>query len=172
MKCMPCFTLAVLVFLTACSPKAGDSTAVNPASEEAIELPAVETVDGVTTVRIDGNDRMKFTLTEFSVQSGDTVRIIFTNKGKLPVATMGHNVVVLKQGVDGNAYAGKAALARDMDFIPESEAGSVLAHTKLLGSGESDTIEFVATEPGEYEYLCSFPAHCFAGMRGMMTVTE
>jgi azurin len=113
---------------------------------------------------------MQFTLTEFTVKAGDTVRVVFANMGRMPKAAMGHNVVFLNQDVDANAYAAKAALARDTDFIPTSEAASVLAHTKLLGPEESDTIEFVAPAAGEYPYICSFPAHCFAGMRGVMTV--
>ncbi|MEC7281083.1 MAG: plastocyanin/azurin family copper-binding protein, partial [Verrucomicrobiota bacterium] len=40
-----------------------------------------------------------------------------------------------------------------------------------LGPGENDTIEFTAPAlSGDYEFLCSFPAHLFAGMRGVMTV--
>ncbi|HAV13426.1 MAG TPA: Azurin [Opitutae bacterium] len=167
---LPLFTVFLV---TACGPQPSEGTGSSAESVQATaEKPTVETVEGVTTVRIDGNDRMQFTLTEFTVKAGDTVRIIFENKGRMPKTAMGHNVVVLKKGVDANAYAGKAALARDTDFIPASEADSVIAHTKLLGPEESDTIEFTAPEPGDYVYLCSFPAHCFAGMRGIMTVKE
>ncbi|MGJ8638052.1 MAG: plastocyanin/azurin family copper-binding protein [Opitutaceae bacterium] len=171
MKYFQVLSLLSLAFLSACSPKASDDASLGKAElETAAALPAIEMVEGVTIVRIDGNDRMQFTVTEFAVKTGDTVRIIFTNKGNMPKTAMGHNVVVLKKDVDGNAFAGKAALARDTDFIPLSEAGSIVAHTKLLGPDESDTIEFVAPAPGKYEFLCSFPAHCFAGMRGVMTI--
>lgn len=165
------FILALLV-LSACGPKSSEEvTGLTNESATVSREPVVVTVDGVTTVRIEGNDRMQFSLTEFSVKAGDTVRIVFENKGRMPKTAMGHNIVVLNLKVDANAYAGKAAMARDTDFIPSSEAESVIAHTKLLGPDESDTIEFVASEAGEYVYLCSFPAHCFAGMRGVMTVT-
>lgn len=164
-------SIVTLLVLSACAPKSTEEVdSSKDVSLEAPTKPAVETVNGVTTVRIEGNDRMQYTLTEFSVKSGDTVRIIFENTGQSAKAVMGHNVVVLKQAVNANAYASKAALARDADFIPSSEAESVIAYTKLLGPDESDTIEFVAPEPGEYVYLCSFPAHCYAGMRGVMTV--
>jgi len=159
------------LLIAGCSPKpAEDPSAAKLTAVESATLSPVETVDGVTTVRIAGTDRMQFTLKEFTVRSGDTVRIVFTNTGRMPVIAMGHNVVFLNKGVDANAYAGKSALARDTDFIPESEAASVLAYTKLLGPDEIDTIEFIAPAPGDYAYICSFPAHCFAGMRGLMTV--
>ena len=173
MKCVILSSILALLALSACAPKSSEEVASSKAeSSKVTAKPAVETVNGVTTVRIEGNDRMQYTLTEFSVKAGDTVRIVFENTGQSAKAVMGHNVVVLKQAVNANAYAGKAAMARDTDFIPASEAESVIAHTKLLGPDESDTIEFVAPAPGEYVYLCSFPAHCFAGMRGVMTVIE
>ena len=160
------------LLIAGCGPKPDeDASSAKSAAVESAILSPVETVNGVTTVRIAGNDRMQFTLKEFTVRSGDTVRIFFTNTGRMPVNAMGHNVVFLNQGVDANAYAGKSALARDTDFIPESEAASVFAYTKLLGPDEIDTIEFIAPAPGDYTYICSFPAHCFAGMRGLMTVT-
>ena len=60
-------------------------------------------------------------------------------------------------------------LSRVTRYAPED--ATILVPGKLLGSGESDTIEFTAPNTsGDYEFLCSFPAHLFAGMRGVMTV--
>lgn len=82
---------------------------------------------------------------------------------------MGHNLVVLKQGTDLKAFAELAATAAATDYIPEAEQGNVIAHTKVIGGGESDTIEFTITEAGTYEFLCSFPGH-YAMMRGTIIV--
>lgn len=161
--------MVALVCCLGCQPKQGDDAA----SQGNSPVPAssrVEIVDGVTVVYFTGNDRMRFSLTEFTVKTGQPVRIIFENTGEMPKTAMGHNVVLLKQGVDANAYATTASRARDTDFIPKSEADSVIAYTNLLGPGEKDTIEFVAPAPGDYVYICTFPAHCFAGMRGVMRV--
>ena len=46
----------------------------------------------------------------------------------------------------------------------------MLIHTKLLGPGEEDTISFTPLAPGVYEYVCTFPGHTAAGMRGQITV--
>jgi azurin len=47
----------------------------------------------------------------------------------------------------------------------------VLAKTKLLGPGDSDSVTFSApAAPGNYTYLCTFPEHYAAGMKGVMTV--
>ena len=82
---------------------------------------------------------------------------------------MGHNFVALKQGTDLNAFAQKAMTAKDNDYIPKSESASVIAHTKLIGGGESDTIEFTIAEKGTYDYICSFPGH-FSMMKGKLIV--
>ncbi|MDQ5977348.1 MAG: hypothetical protein QG602_320, partial [Verrucomicrobiota bacterium] len=44
-------------------------------------------------------------------------------------------------------------------------------HTKLLGPKQSEEIVFTApAEAGEYPFICSFPAHFIAGMKGVMVV--
>lgn len=131
----------------------------------------VSVVDGVTVLEMTGNDRMKFNLETFTVPAGSPVKLVFSNVGKMPMSAMGHNVVFLKENTDENAFAAASAKARDNDFIPLGMKDQILANTKMLGPGESDTIEFTAPfEAGEYVFLCSFPAHMFAGMRGIMVV--
>lgn len=47
----------------------------------------------------------------------------------------------------------------------------VLFHTEMVGGGETTEVTFTAPdEPGEYEYLCSFPGHYAAGMKGFLVV--
>ena len=131
----------------------------------------VSVIGGVTVVEMTGNDRMKYNLETFSVPAGSLVKLNFRNVGKMPKSVMGHNVVFLKADVDSGAFATAAAAARDNQYIPVQFEDQILAHTNLLGSGESDTIEFTAPNTfGDHEFLCSFPAHLFAGMRGVMTV--
>jgi azurin len=141
--------------------------------EGSVEPPSnpVSVIGGVTVIEMTGNDRMKYNLEAFSVPAGSRVKLNFRNVGKMPKSVMGHNVVFLIAGVDSGAFATAAAAARDNGYIPVQFKDQILAHTNLLGSGESDTIEFTAPDiSGEYEFLCSFPAHLFAGMRGVMTV--
>jgi plastocyanin len=46
------------------------------------------------------------------------------------------------------------------------------AATDVIRSGESQTIEFVASEAGEFEFYCSVPGHRQAGMFGSFIVVE
>lgn len=125
----------------------------------------------VATLEFTGNDSMKFNLTRAEVRAGQEVKVILTNIGSMPKAAMGHNWVLLKKGVDGKAFADAAVASAATDYIPASMADSVIAHTKLLGPKQTDEISFTApTEPGEYLFLCSFPAHWVAGMHGVLVV--
>ncbi|MEP2775738.1 MAG: azurin [Luteolibacter sp.] len=123
------------------------------------------------TVEITGNDQMQFNTKAFEVTEGDKVTISFKHIGQLPAVAMGHNVVFVKPGTELPMFSAKCAPAKDNGYIPEDEESkaAIVAHTKLLGGGESDTITFTAPAAGDYPYLCTFPGH-FAIMQGVMTV--
>jgi azurin len=121
------------------------------------------------TIVIKGSDAMQFDLKEIKVKAGQKVKLTLTHSGKLAKAAMGHNWVLLQQGVDVAAFGSKAAAARETEYIPKSEAASIITHTKLVGGGESDTIEFTAPKKGTYTYICSFPGH-YALMKGSFIV--
>ena len=117
------------------------------------------------------NDTMQFDTRAIDVKVGETVKITLKNVGKAPKIAMGHNLVILKAGSNFMAFAGKASAARESEYIPvdpESKA-MILAHTKLLGPDETDSLIFEAPAAGTYEFLCSFPGH-FALMKGAITV--
>jgi azurin len=121
---------------------------------------------------VSGNDTMQFDVKTFEVKAGEPVTLTLKNTGKLPKIAMGHNLVVLKKGISAIAFGQKAmgAGANATNPLPDSVKEDVLASTKLLGPGESDTVKFTApSEAGSYEYVCTFPGH-FAMMRGTMTV--
>ena len=120
-------------------------------------------------ITITGNDTMQFDNKSFEVPAGEEVKLVFTNKGNLPKAAMGHNVVILKPGSNVMAFGAGAATAAATDYVPQSGpmAEQVVAATKLLGPGESDTITFTL-EAGTYDYICSFPGH-YALMKGVIT---
>ena len=76
---------------------------------------------------------------------------------------MGHNFVLVKEGVDIDDFAQRAMAAKETDYIPDGD--ETYAYTKMLGGGESDIITFMSPEPGTYTYLCTFPGP-YQVMRG------
>lgn len=124
--------------------------------------------EGVVEIRITANDQMQFNKNELRAEAGQTVRLTLEHVGQLPENVMGHNVVILKQDVDVTDFAQRAAAAKDNDYIPEG-SDEVIAHTEMIGGGESTTIEFEAPEAGTYTFICSFPGH-FVQMQGEFIV--
>lgn len=118
----------------------------------------VEKEEGVTNVIIEGNDQMRYNLKEIKVPSGDQVKLTLKHVGQLDKKVMGHNFVLLKQGVDINEFAKKALKAKANDHIPV-DSPDILVHTKMLGGGEEITITFDAPAVGTYDFVCSFPGH-------------
>lgn len=117
------------------------------------------------------NDSMKFNLARLEVTAGQDVTVSLTNMGNMPKVAMGHNWVLLKKEVDIKAFNDAAIMAAATDYVPAALASQVIAHTKLLGPKQSDEVKFKApTEPGEYVYLCTFPAHYLSGMKGVLVV--
>jgi azurin len=114
-------------------------------------------------VEIEGNDAMQFNKPTISVPASC----------KLPKTAMGHNWVLSKtadlQAVANDGIAAGAA----KDFVKEKDA-RVIAHTKVIGGGETDSVTFstAALKAGEaYSYFCSFPGHS-ALMKGTLTLAK
>jgi azurin len=125
----------------------------------------------VLTVELTAGDTMKYNLNVIEARPGQDVKVILTNIGTMPKAAMAHNFILLQKGTDPKAFADAAVAAMANDYFPAAMADKVIAHTKLLGPKQSDEITFKApAEPGEYPYLCTFPAHYLSGMHGVLTV--
>ncbi|HKE45181.1 MAG TPA: azurin [Steroidobacteraceae bacterium] len=111
---------------------------------------------------IEGNDLMKFNVTELKVPADCTeVELTLKHAGKLPKQTMGHNWVLTKTSdYTAVANAGMAA-GLDKDYLPADDK-RIIAHTKVVGGGESTSVKFPVsklTKGGDYTFFCSFPGH-------------
>jgi len=125
------------------------------------------------TVVVEGNDAMQFSIKKIEAPAGSELTIVFRNTGSMPKMAMGHNLVVLKPGADAQAFSLAAMAAAATEYVPTAMKDQVLATTKLLGPNEEDTITFTfPDESGELAYVCSFPGHYGAGMKGVIVITE
>ncbi|MFA5488164.1 MAG: azurin [Candidimonas sp.] len=119
---------------------------------------------------IEGNDAMQFNVKDVTVdKSCKEFTLHLKHVGKLPKAAMGHNLVLTKQS-DMQAVANDGVAAGvDGDYVKAGD-DRVIAHTKLIGGGESTSVTFDVAKlaAGEtYEYFCSFPGH-WAIMKGTL----
>lgn len=170
---LPLTLIASGLLLTGCGKKQADAAASAPAPAAATPAatPAAPAAPTAAVVEITANDAMKFSVTRFEVAAGQEVKLTLRNIGTMPKAAMGHNLIVLKKDADVKAYTDAAVMAAATEYVPAAKADQVIAHTKLLGPKQNDEITFTApSEPGEYPFICSFPAHYLAGMKGVMVV--
>lgn len=122
------------------------------------------------TLAIEGNDLLQYNVTELKVAGDCTeVEVVLKHVGKLPVETMGHNWVLTKTAdFTPVANAGvTAGLAKD--YLPPDDK-RVIAHTKLIGGGQTTSVKFATsllTKGGDYTFFCSFPGH-YALMKGKL----
>ncbi|MBO6571143.1 azurin [bacterium] len=133
------------------------STATNPATNVATEI------------TVEANDRMQFDTKEISVKTGEKITLTLKHVGKLPKQAMGHNWVLLKEGVVVKDFAMEAMKAKDNDYLPKDSKDIIVA-TELLGGGETDTITFEAPAKGTYTFICTFPGH-YGIMQGTFVVS-
>jgi azurin len=110
-------------------------------------------------IGITGNDMMQFSTKELRVPPGTNITLTLRHIGKMDLNVMGHNFVLLKPGTEIADFALQAANAgKPKDWIPNDGQG-VIAHTEMIGGGQSTSISFTAPETGSYDFICSFPGH-------------
>jgi azurin len=165
---------AALLFLASCggngsnntaTPSADTTSAATATEAPGSDIPGIDTVAVTDHIKLDGMDDMKYDRTLFKVKAGQKITLDFKNIGKQPAAAMSHNVVILRQGTDVQAFGEAAIPAAATGHIPPSMTDDVIAHTKLLGPGETDQITFTLPDPGVYDFICTFPGH-FGTMKG------
>ena len=127
-------------------------------------------------VTIQADDKMRFDVTAFDVKPGQKVAVTIKNVGTTPKFSMGHNFVLLDRTITTSnvqaSFLDKASMEASHDYVP-SGGKTVLAHSKLLGPGESEVVTFNAPfVAGDYLYVCSFPGHYTQGTKGFMTVKQ
>lgn len=183
-------SLALILFIIGCGGEESDQEQTDPGAEPQ----ETETTEDVRTIEVIGIDEMKFVMEEetegvtlgdtfgqddlqeletITVSPGEEVRIVLTTRSEMPASAMAHNWVLLTMEADGQTFANAAAQAKDNDYIPADMSDQVIAETALAAGGETVEVTFTAPEePGDYEFVCTFPGHYAGGMEGTLTVEE
>jgi azurin len=127
--------------------------------------------DKVCKLEITGNDQIQYSTNALSVAADCTkVQLTLKHIGKLPKEAMGHNWVLV-HSADLTVVANAGLTAGPANNYVQPGDKRVIAHTKSIGGGESDTITFsTAGLAGQsLMFLCTFPGHN-ALMRGTFKV--
>jgi azurin len=122
-------------------------------------IPGAEKLEFTDTIALQANENMRFDKEMFKIKTGKKIRLVFKNTGAPSNTAMAHNVVILKNGTDIADFADAVHNAKNEQYVPSSVESLVIAHTKLVGGGETDEVDFTISQPGVYDYICSFPGH-------------
>jgi azurin len=124
------------------------------------------------SITIDSTDQMRFDTDAMTIPSScEEYTVNLTHSGNMAKNVMGHNWVLSKTSdLQGVAMDGMSA-GLDNDYIKPGDE-RVIAHTKIIGAGETTSVTFdpsVLEVGGDYSFFCSFAGH-YALMKGTVTV--
>lgn len=128
----------------------------------ALSLASLPLFAAECAVEVHSTDQMTFETKSIDVsKSCKTFTVTLKHTGSMAKAVMGHNWVLSKTA-DAQAIATDGiAAGLDNDYIKAGDE-RVIAHTKIIGGGETATASFdvAKLEAGTpYEFFCSFPGH-------------
>lgn len=132
------------------------------------------------TIRIKAEDSMRFVPDTLTVKTGQTVKFVITNTGRLT-----HEFVLAPKSVQKEH---EKEMRKMMQSMMQSDGmhmkmGGMMQAGKMhmqhsdpyeleLPAGETKTLIWTFTQPGTLQYGCHEPGHYAAGMVGTITVTK
>lgn len=126
------------------------------------------------SVDVDSTDQMTFNTKAIEIsKSCKTFTVNLSHSGSLPKNVMGHNWVLSKKSDMAGVSSDGMAAGVDKNYLKPDDA-RIIAHTKLIGAGEKDSVTFDVAKltAGEaYEFFCSFPGHSSL-MKGEVTLVD
>lgn len=130
-----------------------------------------EKTDGITvTDDIEQHDDL-LRLETIEAKPGEKIKIKLITRSEMPAQAMAHNWVLLALDANTKDFAMAAIQAKQNEYIPPKMSEQVLAKTGLAAGGETTEVTFTVPEKtGEYDYICTFPGHFTAGMKGKLIV--
>ncbi len=140
------FALVSSLALTACGGSSGGGGA-----------------SGTLEVSTDG-EGLAFKPAALTGKAGGQVTVNFKNTS----TAQQHNWVLVNGGEDVAATADEEAISAGApDYLPTT---NVVGGTKMLQPGGAASITFTAPAAGKYMFICTFPGHFAAGMKGELTI--
>lgn len=121
---------------------------------------------------VEGSDAMQFNQKSITVPSTcKTFAVTLKHVGTLPKAAMGHNWVLSTSADEAGVVADgmKAGAVNNYEMPNDAR---IIARTKLIGGGESDTVTFDVSKlkaGTNYAYFCTFPGHASL-MKGTLSL--
>lgn len=111
----------------------------------------------------DPSGQLAYVEKTLTAPAGQPITVNFSNPQS---SGQPHNWVLVQPGQE-DAVA--TAAAGNGGNVPAGTAGA-LAAGAVLQAGNSEPVQVPAQQAGTYSYICTFPGHYQAGMKGTLTV--
>ena len=137
--------LLVLMILTSCGSPSGEESPL-----------------AITT----GRDAEQFTFkpTQLRLIASVPSLVLFENQ----TPNQRHSWVIVRGGDDVARQVVDDA-SHTKEYLPVNTR-FVVASSHMLNPGDLDPVKFTAPEAGRYTFICTFPGHFAAGMKGVVIV--
>ena len=123
-------------------------------------------------VTVDSTDQMSFNTKAIEIdKSCKSFTVELTHSGNLPKTVMGHNWVLTSAANMQPVASDGMAAGIDKDYLKPGD-DRIIAHTKIIGAGEKDSVTFDVSKLAagtDYAFFCSFPGH-ISMMKGTVVV--
>ena len=144
-----------------------------PAEAKKDDSSAAKADAGSCKATVEANDQMQFNLSEITIDKAACPEFTVEIKhvGSMDKTSMGHNLVISKEADKDSVVNDGTDAGIDKDFV-KSDDGRVLAHTKLIGGGETAEVKFKTDGfevGGDYDFFCTYPGHA-AMMTGKVVI--
>jgi azurin len=136
-----------------------------------LAAPALAHAEGCS-IDLKTSDTIKYDQRSVSTSAScETITIHLTHTGKLPAATMGHNVVIAPADVYQSVAQDGMGAGLAGNYVKAGDA-RIIAATKVIGGGESTSTMFPGNKlkaGSAYKFFCTVPGH-LALMTGQLIV--
>ena len=103
-----------------------------------------------------------FSATELSVKSGETVKFVVTNTGRLK-----HELTI---GTKAEQAEHRTEMEAMSDMKHDENTHAMPENSIHVAPGETRELVWTFTKPGNLEFACNYPGHADLGMEGKITV--
>ena len=135
-----------------------------------VAVPGLQ-AQGPRVINLTAGDAMSYSMPTINAKPGEQLKIVLKVTTAQPPENLKHNFVLRAPDTDPLQFAMAAVMAKDTGYIPAQYKAKILAQSDLAGGGQEVTATFKApAKPGTYPYVCTFPGHFFAGMKGSLIV--
>lgn len=117
--------------------------------------------DVTRTVKLDASE-YSFSVPALAFKSGETVKFVVTNKGKLK------HELTIGDATEQSKHA--AEMSKMSDMHHDEKTHEMPANSIHVGPGETRELIWTFSKAGKLLFACNYPGHADLGMEGKITV--